>query len=76
MPITETEVICIISSLKNKPSCGYYGLSNKILKLCGHQISKPITCIYNKSLTCGICPDRLKYATTKPWFKKDDKSQV
>ena len=30
IPITET-----VSSLKNKTSCGYNGLSNKILKLCG-----------------------------------------
>jgi len=75
MPITGTKVICTIYSLKNKTSCIYDGLSNTILKLCGNQISKPITSIYNKSLTC-ICPDRLKYAITKPWFKKDDKSQV
>jgi len=61
IPVTETEGICIISSLKNKTLCGYNGLSNKILKLCGSQISKPITYIYNKSLTCGICPNHLKY---------------
>ena len=76
MPITETKVICTISSLKNKTLCGYDGLSNKLLKLHGNQISKPITCIYNKSLTCGIYPDCLKYAIIKPCFKKDDKSQV
>ena len=76
MSVTETKVIRTISSLKNKTLCGYDGLSNKILKLCGNQISKPITCIYNKSPTCGICPDCLKYGITKPWFKKDDKSQV
>ena len=31
IPITETEVICTISPVKNKTSCGYDGLSNKIL---------------------------------------------
>ena len=71
-----TEVICTISSLKNKTSCGYDGLSNKILKLCGSQFSKPITYIYNKSLTCGIFPNRPKYGIIKPCFKKGDKSQV
>ena len=55
-PITEAEVICAISSLKNKTSCGYDGLANKILKLCSNQISKPITYIFSKSLTCGTCP--------------------
>jgi hypothetical protein len=39
IPITEAEVISTISSLKNKTSCGYDGLSNKILKLCGSHIS-------------------------------------
>jgi len=76
IPITETEVICTISSLKNKTSCGYDGLSNKIVKLCGSQISKLITYIYNTSLTCGICPNPLKYAIIKLSFKKGDKSQV
>jgi len=52
------------------------GLSNKILKLCSSQISKPITYIFNKSLICGICPHRLQYAIKKPFFKKGDKSQV
>jgi len=55
-----------MSSLKNKTSCGYDGLSNKILKLCGSQFSKPFTYIYNKSLTCGVSPNRLKYAIIKP----------
>jgi len=76
IPVEETEVICIISSLKNKTSCGYDDLSNNILKLCGSQISKPITDIYKKSLTCGICTNCLKCAVIKPCFKKGDKSQL
>ena len=43
IPITEAEVVCTISSLKNKTSCGYDGLSSKILKLRSIQISKRIT---------------------------------
>ena len=61
--------------MKNKTSCGYDGLSNKILNLCGSQISKPFTYIYNKLLS-GICPDCLKYAIIKLCFKKGDKSWV
>ena len=76
IPITEIEFIYTISSLKNKTSCGYDGLSNKILKLCSSLIFKPITYIYNKSLMCGICPNHLKYAVIKPCFKKGNKSQV
>ena len=54
----------------------YDGLSNKILKLCGSQISKPLTYIYNKSVTSGICPACLKYAIIKPCFKKGDMPQI
>lgn len=68
IPITETEVICKISSLKNATSCACDGLPNKILKLRGSQISKAITYIYNKSLTCGICSNYLKYAIIKACF--------
>ena len=49
IPITDTEVLCTISSLKNKTSCIYECLSNKILKLCGSHISKPLTYIYKHS---------------------------
>ena len=66
IPITETEVICTRSSLKNKTPCGYDGLPRKLLKLCGSQISKSLTHIYSKSLMSGICPDHLKYANRKP----------
>ena len=43
IPVTETEVRCTTSSLKNNTSYFYDGLSNKILKLRNSQISKPIT---------------------------------
>lgn len=65
-----------VFSLKSKTSCGYNGLSNKTLKLCSSQISKPITYICNKSLTCGISLNCLKYGIIKPRFKKGNKSQV
>jgi len=43
VPITETEVIRIMSSLKNTTLYGFDGLYNKILKLLRSQISKHIT---------------------------------
>ena len=68
IPITKTELICAISSLKNKTSCGYDGLVNKTLKLHSSQISKPITYIFSKSLTCGICPKSPKACYYKTIF--------
>jgi hypothetical protein len=45
IPVTKAEVLSTINSLKNKTSCGYDGVSNKIVKLCGEQIVKPLTSI-------------------------------
>jgi hypothetical protein len=70
VPITDAEVLCTITSLQNKHSTGYDGISNRILKLCGQYISKPLAYTYNKCLTIGVFPDRLKYARITPLFKK------
>jgi hypothetical protein len=48
IPITSAEVLSSMFSLKSKNSCGYDGLSNEIIKLCGKQINKPFIYI--------ICP--------------------
>ena len=45
IPITESELICTVASIKNKNSSGYDGVSNKILRLCGQFLSKT-TCLY------------------------------
>jgi hypothetical protein len=42
IPITESEIICTIASLKNKGSYGYDGISNTLLKKCSDFISKPL----------------------------------
>ena len=66
VPITEGEIRSITSSLMSKHSLGYDGISSKILKLCGNQISKSLTFICNKSITMGVFPERLKYAVVIP----------
>ena len=57
IPVTETEVINIIRALKPKGTAGYDGISNNILKLCAHIISRPLTYIINGTLTTGIFPE-------------------
>jgi hypothetical protein len=69
VPVTEAELISIICSLNNKTSSGYDGISNKLLKFCGPFISRPLSYIFNKSLSLGIFPDRLKSAVVKPLYK-------
>jgi hypothetical protein len=70
VPIMAAEVLCTITSLKNKCSTGYDGISNRLLKLCGQYICKPLAHIFNKWLSIGVFPDRLKYARIVPLFKK------
>ena len=50
VPVTEGEIRWIINSMKPKISLGYDGISTKILKLCGSQISKPLDFIIDKSI--------------------------
>jgi hypothetical protein len=76
IPVTETEVIDIIKSLKNKNSSGYDGISNNILKYCVNDISKPLTFIFNLSLVTGVFPDRFKFAIVQPIHKKGDKAKL
>jgi hypothetical protein len=65
-----------ISSMKNKKSSGYDGITSTILKWSADNISKPLTIIFNKSLTVSVYPDWLKYAEVQPHFKKGKKPQI
>jgi hypothetical protein len=76
VPITVAEVLCTITSLKNKHSAGYNDISNRTPKLCGQYISKLLAYIYNKYLTIGVFPDWLKYARIVPLFKKGDRAFI
>jgi hypothetical protein len=70
IPVSEAEVVSIIKYLKPKNTAGYDGISIKILKHFAHIISKPLTYIYNCSLTTGIFPERCKFAVVRPTYKK------
>lgn len=75
-PVTEAEIIRIIINLKSKNFSGYDGITNKIMKVCRQQISKPLTYVINKSLSTGEYPERLKYAIINPIHKKGDKAHI
>ena len=70
---TTYEINKILKSLKTKNSYGYDEIPIKILKLSAPFIISPLTYICNKSLSCGVFPERLKYAIIKPVYKKGDK---
>ena len=72
--ISEENTMLVLNHLKSKPSCGYDGISTKLLKVCKHQICKLLTLIINQMLSNGIFPDDLKIAKVIPLFKKGDQS--
>jgi hypothetical protein len=74
--VTETEIVSIINNLKLKNSSGYDDITNKIMKSCRQQISKPLTYVINKSLSTGVYPERLKYAIINPIHKKGNKTLI
>ena len=45
------------------------------MKISAPCILSPLTFIFNKILSTGIFPDRLKFSEVKPLFKKGDKSE-
>jgi len=64
------EVNSIIQSLKTKDSCGYDEISSSILKISAPYILSPLTYIFNKILSTGIFPKRLKFSEVRPLYKK------
>jgi hypothetical protein len=63
------EISKIIQSLKCKDSNGYDGDSTRILQISAPYILSPLIYIFNKTLSNGIFPDRLKFSELK-LFKK------
>ncbi len=73
--IDRDTVIKIINDMKPKSSCGFDGLSMKLLKMTKDVFIEPLLIIINQALSTGIFPDKLKIAKVTPVYKKVDKSQ-
>ena len=67
---TYNEIEKVIGSLKASQAQGYDDISNNILKACKTFISVPLSYLCNRILFEGVFPDRLKYATVMPVYKK------
>ena len=67
---TKSEIRQIIDSLKTKTSCGFDGISNKLLKFIIDEIIEVMTLIINQMFSTGIFPDKLKIAKIVPIFKR------
>jgi len=66
---THEHILKIIRKFKLKSSCDIHGVSTKMIKFIGPAIAKPLSHIFNLSLTQGTFPDMLKQCRVIPIFK-------
>lgn len=64
----------IIDKFAPKTSCGFDGISTKLIKTIKTALLSPLTTIINQMLNTGIFPDKLKVAKVIPIYKKDDET--
>lgn len=70
----EKEVLKLLQDLNVNKSPGPDGLHPKMLKELSEALVKPLTIIYNTSLSLGTVPDSWKEGNITALFKKGDKS--
>ena len=68
---TSTEVKSVLGK-----SSGPDGINNRVLKELSSPLSRPLSYLFNYSMSKGIFPDIWKEANVSPLFKKDDPSSV
>ena len=71
-----SEINNLIRSLPNKRSAGYDNINNLLLKDIASAVVLPLSIIFNKSLSEGIFPDKMKLSDTAPLHKGKDRSIV
>ena len=69
---SELEIENLISQLPNKTSSGYDNLSNILIKKLGTLLTKPLSLIFNNSISQGIFPNKMKLAETTPLYKSKE----
>ncbi len=60
--VNEETISSIIDKLSPKNSCGFVGISTKLIKLSKRIFIKPLAIIINQMFNTGIFPDQLKVA--------------
>ena len=71
-PIVEMDIIKIIDKFNANKGAGNDNIGNFIIKRVANEIAKPLTMLFNLSITTGIVPEKLKIAKVIPIYKKDD----
>ena len=68
-PTDPMEILHIINNLANKNSSGWDSISNRLLKEMKHVLCKPLSVLFNRSITTGIFPNIFKNADVIPLYK-------
>ena len=76
LPTNENEIIKVVRQLRNTSSAGHDDISVTFIKKVINAIAKPLSSIFNMSISTGIVPDPLKLAKVIPVYKKGDKNIV
>ena len=66
------DIIKIIDKFNANKGAGNDNIGNFIIKRVANEIAKPLTMLFNLSITTGIVPEKLKIAKVIPIYKKDD----
>ena len=75
-PTSETEVIQLIHSLKNKNLCGPDKISAKFVILAADILATPLKILFNYMFEFGIFPNCFKTAKVIPIYKQGDKMEM
>lgn len=74
--IQENVILSAINKVKTNKTPGPDKISPRILKEAKNELVKPLSILFNKSLSTRKVPDDWKLANVTPIFKKGDKSQT
>lgn len=75
-PVLSHDVNKIISSLKNKKSCGIDNVPVDLIKKCSSCLVEPLVYITNKAIELGKFPDSLKISSIIPVYKKGSRHDM
>ena len=75
-PTSESKVIQLIHSLKNKNSCDPDEISAKFVILAADILATPLKILFNYEIEFGIFPDSFKTAKVIPLYKQGDKTEM
>ena len=72
-PTNEQEVIRLITALPNKKSSGFDKVDNTVLKELKYELAMSLTSLFNRSLSEGIFPDKMKIVEVIPLYKNKER---